>query len=155
MNASSTDQSRFFNWKVLVVLWAAFLGCGLFVGMAKVSAVQMGGRNAAIKADMAALGSALRLYAMKSGRLPTTKQGLAVLVELPGLEPVPERWSPQVRDSEALQDPWGNEYVYSLISDEQGFELLSVGPDGLAGTEDDISTSYEPVKRRASSSPNL
>ena len=35
------------------------------------------------------------------------------------------------------QDPWGTDYIYRKTGDRQ-FEIFSAGPDGEAGTEDDI-----------------
>ncbi len=35
-------------------------------------------------------------------------------------------------------DPWGNPYEYHFIDDDPGFDLVSWGEDGQAGTEDDI-----------------
>ncbi len=38
-----------------------------------------------------------------------------------------------------LIDPWGNKYVMSVPSDSRGsFYIVSAGPDGKMGTEDDI-----------------
>ncbi len=34
------------------------------------------------------------------------------------------------------KDPWGNRIVYKKM--ENGFELRSVGPDGVEGTSDDV-----------------
>lgn len=34
-------------------------------------------------------------------------------------------------------DPWGNEFVYRLVSERQ-VELFSAGPDGIADNEDDV-----------------
>ncbi len=34
-------------------------------------------------------------------------------------------------------DPWGNEYIYKKISNRE-FEIISAGPDGVEGTEDDV-----------------
>jgi hypothetical protein len=39
----------------------------------------------------------------------------------------------------ALQtDPWGRPYRYLLVSTPRGYTFISDGPDGLAGTADDI-----------------
>lgn len=35
-------------------------------------------------------------------------------------------------------DPWGRPYRYTLKTDERGFTFISDGPDGAAGTADDI-----------------
>jgi len=42
--------------------------------------------------------------------------------------------------SRIRQDPWGETYVYKCPGehDPEGYDLLSCGADGLAGTEDDI-----------------
>lgn len=34
-------------------------------------------------------------------------------------------------------DPWGNEYIYTKISNRE-FTIISAGQDGVEGTEDDI-----------------
>ena len=77
---------------------------------------------------------------MKSGELPTTEQGLIALVEEPTLEPIPKSWSKQMKSSEALLDPWGNEYVYVRHAEgaEREFDVISKGADRELGTEDDI-----------------
>lgn len=39
---------------------------------------------------------------------------------------------------EIKPDPWGNDYIYRKNSGLRDFEIFSVGPDGMEGTEDDI-----------------
>ncbi|MFW5968794.1 MAG: type II secretion system protein GspG [Persicimonas sp.] len=39
---------------------------------------------------------------------------------------------------EVPEDPWGNEYIYEPEEEGKDFELFSAGPDGKAGTVDDI-----------------
>lgn len=36
-------------------------------------------------------------------------------------------------------DPWGNDYIYNKKNNRE-FEIVSAGPDGTQGTEDDITT---------------
>lgn len=43
-----------------------------------------------------------------------------------------------VKGGEIPTDPWGNEYVYR--KNGRDFEIISAGPDGQEGTEDDISS---------------
>lgn len=43
-----------------------------------------------------------------------------------------------VKGGEIPTDPWGNEYSYR--KDGRDFEIISAGPDGQEGTEDDISS---------------
>lgn len=43
-----------------------------------------------------------------------------------------------VKGGEIPTDPWGNDYVYR--KNGRDFEILSPGPDGAEGTQDDISS---------------
>jgi len=44
-------------------------------------------------------------------------------------------------ETSTLTDPWGNRYRYILVNDEPGFDVVSDGKDGTAGTPDDVSLS--------------
>jgi hypothetical protein len=44
-------------------------------------------------------------------------------------------------DAETLRDPWGNAYVYVLRDKKPGYDVLSSGKDGVAGTPDDVAMS--------------
>jgi len=81
---------------------------------------------------------ALKLYKLHNSVYPTTEQGLKALVEKPETEPVPKNWKGPYMD-EVPKDAWGNEFIY--ISDGKHFTLISPGPDGEEGTEDDIKVS--------------
>ena len=127
---------------MLILVWATFLGGAFFVGASIVGmSSSCGGRP--VSSDLSALNSGLLLYKKTSGRLPTTEQGLAALVEKPMLEPVPQSWAQQLTGFDVLKDPWGNEYVYSVSQGGEGFQIHSVGPDGLDQTDDDITHTHE------------
>ncbi len=38
-------------------------------------------------------------------------------------------------------DQWGNRYIYTVSASGKRYQIRSVGPDGEAGTEDDMSIS--------------
>jgi len=78
---------------------------------------------------------ALKLYKLHNSFFPTTDQGLKALVEKPETEPVPKNWKGPYMDK-VPKDAWGNEFIY--ISDGKHFTLISPGPDGEEGTEDDL-----------------
>ncbi|MEO2083478.1 MAG: type II secretion system major pseudopilin GspG [Desulfurobacteriaceae bacterium] len=78
---------------------------------------------------------ALKLYKLHNSFFPTTDQGLKALVEKPEIEPIPKNWKGPYMDK-VPQDAWGNEFIY--ISDGKHFTLISPGPDGEEGTEDDL-----------------
>lgn len=37
-----------------------------------------------------------------------------------------------------LMDPWGHAYHYELVEGDPGFDIVSDGPDGKAGSDDDV-----------------
>jgi len=85
---------------------------------------------------------ALDKYAADTGAYPTTKQGLKALLVCPaGVD----NWDgPYINKALGLKDPWGHPYVYRSSGpkvDDVGdpYDLFSAGPDGIAGTGDDVS----------------
>jgi general secretion pathway protein G len=86
------------------------------------------------RADVSNLGQAVKLFAGDTGALPTNEQGLGILVN--GV--------PQLLDR-LPHDPWGHAYVYRRIAVSPGFEIHSVGRDGIdeGGSGDDIALSDE------------
>jgi type II secretion system protein G len=97
-------------------------------------------QTAAVKAALAKLDVAIEAYAIDNNGYPTTAQGLSALLQEP--EPKPRKWKgPYVTDAALLTDPWGNAYTYRSPRagiNPQGYDLTSCGPDGKAGTRDDI-----------------
>lgn len=90
-------------------------------------------RQAAARADIAAVKTSLDAFEVDNGYYP---KGLQDLV----LQPRDTRnWHGPYLDK-VPQDPWGNDYVYAQPGrhNTSGFDLSSVGPDGKAGTEDDF-----------------
>ena len=78
---------------------------------------------------------ALKLYKLHNSFYPTTEQGLKALVEKPEEDPVPKNWKGPYMEK-IPKDAWGNDFIY--ISDGKQFNLISPGPDGEEGTEDDL-----------------
>ena len=75
----------------------------------------------------------LQMYRIHNGKYPTTDQGLNALVNNPGDV---KTWRGPYIEPNKLKDPWGNDFHYE--SDGQKFKIISAGPDGQFGTEDDI-----------------
>ena len=84
--------------------------------------------------DIKTLSTALGMYKVQSGSLPTSEQGLEVLVTRPASA---KRWR-KILD-ELPKDPWGNPYKYNRPGKKNahGYDLYSLGPDGVE-SEDDI-----------------
>ena len=93
-------------------------------------------RISAAKADVNAnIPLALDLFEMDSGRFPTTEEGLAALRSNPSSLP---NWKGPYLKKEP-KDPWGRLYVYkSPGTHNSDYDLLSCGPNGNEGDNDDI-----------------
>ena len=90
-------------------------------------------RSTAAHADIASIKTALDAFEVDNGFYPKSIQDLVTVPSNaknwhgPYLEKVP-------------QDPWGNPYIYYYPGkhNSSGYDLVSVGPDGKEGTDDDI-----------------
>ena len=82
----------------------------------------------------------LGLYDLDVGDYPSTQQGLAALREAPSDLADPDKWKGKYLKDPIPLDPWGNEYQYEFpgTHEEDEPDIWSFGPDGLNGTEDDV-----------------
>ncbi len=85
------------------------------------------------------LGLALDMFESDIGSYPSTQQGLDALIRQP--EGADNWRGPYIKKSNRFEDPWRNEYNYQFPGQRNtfGYDLISPGPDGQLGTEDDIS----------------
>ncbi|MDZ7276622.1 MAG: type II secretion system major pseudopilin GspG [candidate division KSB1 bacterium] len=99
-------------------------------------------RRAAAAADINAnLATALEMYQLDNGVYPTTEQGLAALLRAPEIPPLPPSWQgPYLKKSGALNDPWGQPYIYRCPGEHNSgsYDLSSTGPDRQSGGGDDV-----------------
>jgi len=101
-------------------------------------------RIAAAKQEIVGtLGVALDLYEQDTGRYPSSEEGLGVLISAPAQGTVLGWSGPYVKSASVPLDPWGQEYHYtypSQLTNVAGlYDLVSAGPDGQFGTDDDVS----------------
>jgi len=92
-------------------------------------------RTAAIADINGGIKSALGQYEVDNGNYPKSLQDLVVA---PGNA---KNWHGPYFDSARLPvDPWGNPYIYYYPGkhNPSGYDLLSTGPDGKEGTDDDL-----------------
>ena len=92
-------------------------------------------RTAAIADINGGIKSALGQYEVDNGNYPKSLQDLVVA---PGNA---KNWHGPYFDSAKLPvDPWGNAYIYYYPGkhNPSGYDLLSAGPDGKEGTDDDL-----------------
>lgn len=88
--------------------------------------------------DVNALETSLSMYKLDNYNYPTTDQGLEALVEETTVEPLPRRYPDGGYIKRLPLDPWGNDYQLLNPGENGKFDVFSMGPDGEAGTEDDI-----------------
>ena len=88
--------------------------------------------------DINALETSLSMYKMDNYNYPSTEQGLEALVEETDIEPLPRRFCEGGYVKRLPNDPWGNEYQLLNPGENSTMDVFSMGPDGEAGTEDDI-----------------
>ncbi|MFC1497359.1 type II secretion system protein GspG [Verrucomicrobiota bacterium] len=117
---------------LLILAAMAVIGGGLLAKSASRLAITSGqGRiNRAVK-ELSIIQTALDQLKENCGRYPTTEEGLDALVENPGIRKWDGRYVNLI-----VKDPWKNEYIYSCEDDI--VILHSSGPDGIAGTADDV-----------------
>jgi len=95
-------------------------------------------RFAAATAQIRTFKTALQLYRMEQGCLPTQEQGLSALCVEPVVRPMPENYPEEgyLGSRNLPRDPWKNDYVYLVPgSDGEPYEILSYGADGEPGGE--------------------
>jgi general secretion pathway protein G len=91
-------------------------------------------------------GIALDLFEQDTGRYPGSDEGLRALIE----DPQAPNWrGPYLKTLSVPLDPWGKEYKYSypseLTNSEFFYDIVSGGPDGSFGGDDDISNHDDPA----------
>lgn len=90
-------------------------------------------RVARVRAEIAVLETAVRLYRLDNIRYPTTEQGLDALVERPTSDPVLETWAADGYLGRLPSDPWGGDYQYLSPGVRGEFDIFSYGADGETG----------------------
>ena len=117
---------------LIIGLLSTIVGAAIFrqIDRAKVTAA---------KAQLTSLEGVLELYRMDNGRFPTTEQGLAALVSVPTIDPVPRNY-PQggyLKDRRLPSDPWDEPYHYEMpgTNNPHAFDLWSFGADNAPGGE--------------------
>jgi len=77
-------------------------------------------------------------FRMDSGQYPTEEQGLSVLIEAP-IDATNYPVGGYLEQTELPKDAWGNEFIYLRWPPSgKPFVIISYGPDGKDGGEDDL-----------------
>lgn len=88
--------------------------------------------------------AAIDLYLLNVGSYPSTDEGLTALWECPASVDS-DRWKGPYFSRKSVKDPWGNEFRYYYPASRGGldYDLISCGPDGVEGSEDDVTNSVQ------------
>ena len=121
----------------LIELMVVIVSLGLLAALVAPKFLKRGeeAKVTTTEVQMKNIEQALKLYKLHNSFYPTTEQGLKALVEKPEEDPVPKNWKGPYMEK-IPKDAWGNDFIY--ISDGKQFNLISPGPDGEEGTEDDL-----------------
>jgi len=136
----SSKSSAFTLLEILVTL--AIIG--LLAGLAISNSDKIFGQSQEAVARVfvrEALKTSLVRYRIDLGDYPTTNEGLAALITAPAGKA--ERWRGpyiDVAGGKVPTDPWLEPYRYRFpgTKNKGGYDLYSVGPDKIEGSEDDI-----------------
>jgi len=126
--------------EILVAL--AILGLLAGLAISSVSGILGGAQPKVAKIFVSdTMKTALTTYRIQLGDYPSTAEGLQALVVSPPDKT--DRWHGPYIDAEGgkiAQDPWGHDYKYAYpgTHNKDGYDLWSVGKDGIDGTGDDI-----------------
>ena len=88
--------------------------------------------------DIQSLESALEMYKLRNNTFPTSEQGLDALVTAPTIDPIPRNYQEGGFIRRLPNDPWGNPYQLISPGELSVIDIFTNGPDGEAGTDDDI-----------------
>ena len=135
-------RSGFTLIELLLVL--VILGILAAIVVPKFSGRTEQARETAARTQIATFGTALDSFEVDVGYYPRGRNGLNDLFTEPRDA---KGWKGPYLKSEPPKDPWQNDYVYECPgkNNPSSYDLLSMGPDGRAGTEDDI-TNYSKKK---------
>ncbi|MCW5557294.1 MAG: type II secretion system major pseudopilin GspG [Verrucomicrobiae bacterium] len=96
-------------------------------------------RITAAQSQISTFGTVLDAFEVDNGYYPKGKNGLQDLITQPRDA---KNWrGPYLNNvSEPPKDPWGNAYIYECPgkNNPTSYDILSMGPDGRVGGDDDI-----------------
>ena len=135
-NRPRLHQRRAFTLiELLLVL--VILGILAAIVVPKFSGRTEQARVTAAQSQISTFGTALDAFEVDNGYFPKGKNGLSDLVQQPRDA---QNWKGPYLKSDIPLDPWGHAYIYECPGKHNptGYDLMSMGFDGRAGSDDDI-----------------
>ena len=116
--------------------------CSSFFALAAVVVPKFAGRSkqakiTAAQTQISNFETALDAFEVDNSYYPRGAEGLVELVEQPNDA---KNWRGPYLKKGIPNDPWGAPYIYESPGqyNENGYDILSLGPDARKGTEDDL-----------------
>jgi general secretion pathway protein G len=134
----SRAEEGFTLLELLIVI--AVLGLLAALGATQLSGYLGRARTDTAQLQIDQLSTALDLFRIDVGRLPTTEEGLNALLEAPAAA---SRWrGPYLKKRDAIIDPWGRPFNYRRPGERGEYDLVSFGADNRkGGTGEDLDVS--------------
>jgi general secretion pathway protein G len=134
VRAAGNRRRAFTLVEMLLVL--VILGVLAAIVYPKVAGRGEQARQTATQSQIASFKTALDAFEVDNGYYPKGRNGLLDLIQKPR-DAV--NWRGPYLES-IPKDPWQNEYIYSNPGkhNPNSYDIMSVGPDGREGTEDDV-----------------
>jgi len=134
MKLSKPRQSGYTLLEIMLVLGiiSILVSSGIYLLSGNIDVA----KETRIDADIKTITTQLKTYEMSNYAPPTTEQGLNALVEVPTAPPEPRRWKQLL--TELPMDPYGHPYQYRCpgVHNPTGFDVFSLGPDGVESADD-------------------
>lgn len=130
-----STHSGFTLIELLLVL--VILGILAAIVVPKFSGRTEEAKQTAAKTQISTFGTALDSFEVDNGYYPKGKNGLQDLITQPRDA---QSWKGPYLKSEIPMDPWGRPYVYESPgkNNPSSYDLMSMGPDGRVGGDDDV-----------------
>lgn len=139
MHRDNSYERGFTLLEIMVVVVILSI-LALYVGPKIIGRPQEARINAT-RMQIQSMETALKMYKLDNGVYPSTEQGLDALVQPPEVGQLAKTWRKggYLEKAQVPKDPWGNDYVYLCpgVNNQDGFDLMSYGPDGQPGGEDE------------------
>lgn len=137
IKSASSKEDGYTLLELLVVL----VILTLIVGIAGPQVIRQFGKakSDTARVEMNRLITELEFFRVDVGRFPSSEEGLSALLSQPASAP---GWAgPYVSRTSQTQDPWGNNYVYTITGDNPTLQTLGAnGVSGGTGEDLDITT---------------
>jgi general secretion pathway protein G len=129
------DREAFTLIEVMLVLFILMVMAGIGIGAFRTYQKQANIREA--KIFVSGMNTPLELYSQDHGSYPSTLEALLSPAE--GVDPSKGSW-PYIAKTAVKPDPWGSPYQYVCPGQQNPdeYDLWSLGPDRISGTDDDI-----------------